>query len=141
MKMEILKRKEIELEDDTIVLTLYGDVLEISGHTTIDQYKNIPFYLITKTILNVFPMPTVAYLGMSNNLSYALCDALKIDDPGFITEEHISFFREILTDLLQTDPHKKEIELKLEYLEKYIKLPELDIDEILSNFGEVKEGF
>jgi hypothetical protein len=78
---------------------------------------------------------------MSNNLSYALCDALKIDDPGFITEEHISFFREILTDLLQTDPHKKEIELKLEYLEKYIKLPELDIDEILSNSGEVKEGF
>ena len=139
--MKILKRKEIELEEETIVLTLYGDVLEVSGHTGIEHYKNIPFYLITETVLNVFPMPTVAYLGMSNNLSYALCDALKIDDPGFITEEHISFFREILTDLLQTDPHKKEIELKLEYLEKYIKLPELDIDEILSNSGEVKEGF
>ena len=141
--MEILKRKEIELEDDTIVLTLYGDVLEVSGHTGIEHYKNIPFFLITETVLKDFPQPPydVRYLGMSNFLSYALCDALKIDDPGFITEEHISFFREILTDLLQTDPHKKEIELKLEYLEKYIKLPELDIDEILSNFGEVKEGF
>ena len=138
-EMEILKRKEIELEEETRVLTLYGDVLEVSGHTGIEHYKNIPFYLITETVLNDFPQPPydVRYLGMSNNLSYALCDALKIDDPGFITDKHISFFREILEELLQKeDSHKKELELKLEYLEKYIKLPELDFDAVLGNFSE-----
>ncbi len=137
--MEILKRKEIKFDEETRVLTLYGDVLEVSGHTGIEHYKHIPFYLITETVLNDFPQPPydVRYLGMSNILSYALCDALKIDDPGFITDKHISFFREILEELLQKeDSHKKELELKLEYLEKYIKLPELDFDAVLGNFSE-----
>ncbi len=141
--MEILKRKEIKLEEETIVLTLYGDVLEVSGHTDIEHYKNIPFYIITETVLNDFPQPpyNVRYLGVSNNLSYAFCDALKIDDPGFITDEHISFFREILEELLQKeDSHKKELELKLEYLEKYIKLPELDFDAVIGDFSEEECG-
>ena len=135
--MNIIKKKEFKDGRERICLIIYKDELEI-----VDGHKEL-FYLITETTVYPFPEPphNMRYLGMSDRLSYAVCDAVKTDDPGFITEEHISFFREVVFEFLQNDSHKKEIELKLEYLEKYIKLPELDIDEILSNSGEVKEGF
>jgi hypothetical protein len=126
--MKIIKKNEFMQDEGRICLTIYKDELEFY------IYREL-FYLIVETTMYYYPKPShnTRYLGMSGDLGYAICDALNINDPGFVTVKYVEFFKEALGEFLQNNSHKKEIELKLEYLEKYIKLEIENLNEITKN--------